>query len=81
MTTKMRQLTGIREAAALAGSQTKLAEELSVSKQAVQVWIRQGYVPNDRIKKIVDLYGIAAVRLCDPALVELLSIKKGDSEE
>jgi DNA-binding XRE family transcriptional regulator len=79
--TNQRQLSGIREAAALAGSQTKLAEELGVTRQSVQVWIKQGFVPNDRIKKIVELYGIAAVRLCDPALVELLSIKNGDARE
>ncbi len=72
---KLRQLNGIREAVALAGSQKKLAEALGVRPQSVQVWVKQGYVPNDRIKKLVDLYGIDAVRLCDPALVELLSIK------
>lgn len=79
--TNQRQLSGIREAIALAGSQTKLAEEIGVTRQSVQAWVKQGFVPNDRIKKIVELYGIEAARLCDPALVKLLSIKKSDSEE
>lgn len=78
---KLHQLSGIKEAVALAGSQKKLADALGVKPQSVQVWVKQGYVPTDRVKKIGDLYGITAVRLCDPALVELLSIKEKDSAE
>lgn len=78
---KLHQLSGIRVAVALAGSQKKLAEVLGVRPQSVQVWVKQGYVPNDRIKKIADLYGIPAVKLCDPELVELLTKKKDEAEK
>ncbi len=78
---KERQLTGIREAVALAGSQKNLAEELGVTKQAVQEWVVKGYVPNGRIEEIERLYGIEPKRLCDPKFLEMLSIKDKDSEE
>lgn len=75
-----RQLSGIREAVAHAGSQTKLADELGVTRQSVQIWVKQGYVPNARIEDIERLYGIEPKRLCDPKLLELLTHKKGGSE-
>jgi hypothetical protein len=75
--TKLHQLTGIREAVILAGSQTKLAEQLGVKKQAVQLWVRKGYVPVGRIREIEKLYGIPRERLCDPKFLE----SGDDSEE
>jgi DNA-binding transcriptional MerR regulator len=78
---KVRQLSGIREAVALAGSQKQLAEDLGVSKQAVQLWVKQGYVPKARIEEIERLYGIEPKRLFDPKLLELLTHKKDGSEE
>lgn len=78
---KIRQLTGIREAVALAGSQKNLADELGVTKQAVQEWVVKGYVPNGRIEEIERRYGIEPSRLCDPKLLELLTHKKGGSKE
>lgn len=78
---KVRQLSGIREAVAHAGSQKQLAEVLGVSKQAVQLWVKQGYVPNARIEQIEKIYGIEPRRLFDPRLLELLNHKEGGSEE
>lgn len=78
---KIRQLTGIREAVALAGSQKNLAEELGVTKQAVQEWVVKGYVPHARIEEIERLYGIEPKRLCDPKFLELLNHKKDDPEK
>lgn len=37
--------TGIERAVAAAGSQRKLARLVGVTTTAVQLWIRQGYVP------------------------------------
>lgn len=77
---KERQLTGIWEAVLFAGSQTKLAETLGVTRQSVQEWVKRGYVPNVRVREIEKLYGISRERLCNPKFLELVC-GKDDSEE
>jgi DNA-binding transcriptional regulator YdaS (Cro superfamily) len=76
---KARQLTGIWEAVLFAGSQTKLAETLGVTRQSVQEWVKRGYVPNSRVREIEKLYGIPRERLCNPKFLELVG--RDDSEE
>lgn len=68
------------EAVLFAGSQTKLAETLGVTRQSVQEWVKRGYVPNVRVREIEKLYGISRERLCDPKFLELVC-GKDDSEE
>jgi DNA-binding transcriptional regulator YdaS (Cro superfamily) len=70
---KPREMAGIREAVAHAGSQTKLAKVLGVSNTVVSTWVRKGYVPDERVKQINEIYGIPRVRLCNPAYLELVS--------
>ena len=51
------KLTGIGEAVILAKSQTNLADALGVKKQAVQRWVRLGYVPEEWVIKVEEMYG------------------------
>lgn len=65
------RLSGIREAVAVATSQTALADALGVSKQTVQNWVRQGYVPLEYVKEIANSYEVERARLCDPLILEV----------
>lgn len=49
---------GIRRAIFLAGSQEALAERLGISQQAVNKWLKQGYVPLRRSLELETLFGI-----------------------
>lgn len=68
----MPRISGIAEAVVLAGGQTKLAQQLGVSQQAVSKWERRGYVPAHRVLEIETQYGIPRERLIEPRLADLL---------
>ena len=49
------------------GTQVSLAKKVGVSKQAVNVWVRKGRIP-DRLeiaKRISDATGIPVIELCE----------------
>jgi DNA-binding transcriptional regulator YdaS (Cro superfamily) len=76
------RLSGIREAVAVATSQSALADELGVSKQTVQNWVHKGYVPLEHIKKIEELCEVSRARLCDPLILEVFpEILRGERKE
>ena len=66
-------MTGIEEACAEAGTQEALADLLGVSRQAVQQWVRKGYVPSRRALEIEAQTGVDRRALVDPRLVDLLT--------
>lgn len=70
--------TGIERAVDVAGSQTKLAELLGVSKQAVQKWVDRGYAPQERVVEIEAQTGIPRKDLMDPRTVGLLDKPFGE---
>lgn len=72
--------TGITDAVINAGSQAKLAKELGVSHQAIQQWLKQGYVPVGRVTQIEALYGVPRERLLNPKYLETLSKPNFNSE-
>jgi DNA-binding transcriptional regulator YdaS (Cro superfamily) len=65
--------SGIEQAVAAAGSQAKLADMLGCTQQNVSFWVRQGYVPVERIREIEQATGVHRSILIDPALIDLLS--------
>lgn len=66
-------MTGIEKAVEAAGSQPKLAALIGVSKQAVQQWVAQGYVPVDRVVAIEAETGVARSELVEPKLADLFT--------
>ena len=66
-------MTGIEQAIHAAGSQKRLAELLGCTQQNVSFWVRQGYVPVERIREIEQATGVHRSILIDPALIDLLS--------
>jgi DNA-binding transcriptional regulator YdaS (Cro superfamily) len=67
-----KQMSGVARAIGIAGSQEALAQQLGVSKQAVQKWATRGYVPPGRVVEIEAQYGIARRDLLDPRLADLV---------
>lgn len=65
--------SGIAQAVAAAGSQAKLADLLGCTQQNVSHWVRQGFVPVERIREIEQVTGIHRSILIDPALIDLLA--------
>lgn len=66
-------MTGIEKAVEKAGgTHAALADQLGVTRQAVQLWVKQGYAPIDRIVEIEAQFGIDRKELIDPKLAELL---------
>ncbi len=53
-------------------SQSDVARSLRVTPQAVQKWVKQGYVPTGRALQIESLYGIPAIDIVSPQQRELL---------
>jgi DNA-binding transcriptional regulator YdaS (Cro superfamily) len=67
--------TGIALAVGSAGTQSKLAQQLGVSQQAVSQWIEQGWVPLRRAEQIERLFTIPRSRLLDPEIVKLVTAR------
>jgi len=55
-----------------------MARDLGVTRQAVQFWARQGYVPLSRIIEIEARYGIPRAELIDPTLLDHTELPKFD---
>lgn len=68
--------TGIEEAVAKAGNMSILARAMDppVSQQAVQQWVKNGYVPRNRVELIARLYGVDSMRLFEPSIVAAMII-------
>lgn len=66
--------SGIARAIDKMGGQTALARALNgaPSQQAVQQWLRQGYVPAKRVQEIHALTGVAPLDLIRPDLAEFI---------
>lgn len=66
------EASGVQRAIQKAGGQEPLGEACGVSQQAVSLWLQQGYVPWERVRKVSEMTGIPRRELCDPRLVDLL---------
>jgi hypothetical protein len=64
--------TGAEAAVAAAGGQVKLAQALGVTQQSVSEWVRRGWFPLPRARKIVELYGVRITDLVHPDIVALV---------
>jgi DNA-binding transcriptional regulator YdaS (Cro superfamily) len=71
VSTGVHTVTGIKRAVEQAGGAAKLGAVLGVSHQAVYVWIKRGWVPNDRAVQIEQLYAIPRADLVNPKLAAL----------
>jgi DNA-binding transcriptional regulator YdaS (Cro superfamily) len=60
------KITGIVELVILAKGQSNIAKALGISPQAVQQWVKQGYVPLDRSIELEKLYNVPKERLISP---------------
>lgn len=68
---------GIDRAIAAAGSQTRLADRLGCTQQAVSSWQRRGWVPLLRGIEIESIYGIDRRGLINPRIAELVETSAG----
>jgi DNA-binding transcriptional regulator YdaS (Cro superfamily) len=68
-----RLYSGILDAVVRAGSLPRLADKLGVSYQAVQQWVKTGYVPLARIPEIESLYGVSRADLMNPKYAAALA--------
>lgn len=75
-----KQYSGILEALVVAGSYQALAGQLGVNYQAVQQWLKMGYVPLARIPEIESLYGIPRADLMNPKYAAALAEPKFSSD-
>jgi DNA-binding transcriptional regulator YdaS (Cro superfamily) len=66
--------SGIRRAVKMAGSQKQLAEELGVSKQYINLAVRQGFIAPVRAQEIEAIYGISRYDLINPLLARTLNL-------
>jgi len=65
--------TGILDVVVRAGSLDALADKLGVTYQAVQHWLKLGYVPLGRIPEIESIYGVPRVELMNPKYAAALA--------
>lgn len=72
--------TGILDVAVRAGSLQTLAEELGVTYQAIQQWIKIGYVPLSRIAEIQTYYGVPRTELMNPKYLEAIATPNFSSD-
>lgn len=63
---------GIDRAIRAAGSQTKLADRLGCTQQAISAWQKRGWVPLLRGIEIESIYGIDRRLLVNPRIAELV---------
>lgn len=68
-----KQYSGILEAVVRAGSLQHISDTLGVSYQAVQQWLKIGYVPLGRIPEIESLYGVPRTDLMNPKYAAALA--------
>ncbi len=66
-------MTGIKRAVEQAGGAAKLGTTLGVSHQAIYVWVKRGWAPNDRAVQIENLYAIPRAELVNPKLAALFA--------
>jgi hypothetical protein len=67
----------VLDAVDAAGGRSALAEAMGVTRQAVEEWRRQGWVPLARAKQIEDLYGIPRAGLLSPKVRSDLGLDGG----
>lgn len=65
--------SGILDVVVKAGSLQGPADKLGVTYQAVQQWLKTGYVPLARIPEIESLYGVPRVELMNPKYAAALA--------
>lgn len=65
--------SGVLEAVVAAGSLIEVARQVGVSHQAVQQWVKAGWVPTARIPEIESLYGVARASLMNPKYTSVLA--------
>lgn len=65
-------MTGIQQAVAKAGGQTRLAELLGVSRQAVSHMVKVGYAPLSRAVEIESQLGVPRAELVHPKIKDAL---------
>lgn len=65
--------SGILDAVVRAGSLQNLSDKLGVTYQAVQQWLKTGYVPLARIPEIESLYGVPRTELMNPKYAAALA--------
>lgn len=70
---EQQQMTGIDKAVAAAGGARQLAQQLGVTRQAVQKWQQCGWVPTSRALEIEQLHGMSRWALIKPAIAAILS--------
>lgn len=68
-----KRYTGILDAVVCAGSLQNLSSQLGVTYQAVQQWLKLGYVPLARIPEIESLYGVPRSALMNPKYAAALA--------
>ena len=64
---------GVKQAAAAAGSQAKLARALGVTEQAIHNWIARGWVPLRRAQEIEALFGVPRGLTINPRIKDLVA--------
>lgn len=64
---------GVKKAIAACGGRGGMAERFGVSRQAVQEYIRQGYLPPSRALDIHQTFDIPLSELVKPSLADLYS--------
>lgn len=72
--------SGILDVVIKAKSMAALGVELGVSYQAVQQWVKQGYVPLSRVTEIEARYGVPRERLLHPRYLESMAAPQFNSE-
>lgn len=72
--------SGILDATVRAGSLQNLADKLGVTYQAVQQWLKTGYVPLARIPEIETIYGVPRVELMNPKYAAALAAPNFSSD-
>lgn len=72
--------TGILDVVVRAGSLQTLAEELGVTYQAIQQWLKVGFVPLSRIAEIQTYYGVPRTELMNPKYLEALAVPNFTSD-
>lgn len=63
------ELSGIEKAIIAVKTQAALAELMGVKQQTVSLWLKQGWVPEDRVIECAMHTGVPRAELLDPAMV------------